>query len=51
VRDEANQPRLHSTRTPDPARASSYSLSISYSGRMAVAVCLKAPLSAKLRTR
>ena len=51
VRDEANRPKLQSTRTPDPARASSYALSISYSGRMAVAVCLKAPLSAELRSR
>jgi phosphopantetheine--protein transferase-like protein len=51
VRDEANRPKLQSTRTPDLARASSYALSISYSGRMAVAVCLKEPLSAELRTR
>ena len=51
VRDEANRPKLQSTRTPDPARASCYALSISYSGRMAVAVCLREPLSAELRTR
>jgi phosphopantetheine--protein transferase-like protein len=51
VRDEANRPKLQSTRTPDTARASSYALSISYSGKMAVAVCLKEPLSAELRSR
>jgi phosphopantetheine--protein transferase-like protein len=51
VCDEANRPKLQATRTPDTARASSYALSISYSGKMAVAVCLKAPLSIGLRSR
>ena len=51
VRDEGGWPKLQSTRTPDPVWASSYALSISYSGRMAVAVCLREPLSAELRTR
>ena len=51
VHDEGGRPRLRSARETDPVPGSLYALSISYSGKMGMAVCVKEPPRAGSGTR